>query len=70
VLGLADVLDSLLRGALLVAFTGFVVAARWLELRLTPPWRKVAGAAASVAMLIIAFILVFYREANITLSAD
>jgi hypothetical protein len=69
VLGLADFLDSLLRGAM-GAFTGLLVAARWLELRLTPPWRKVAGAAASVAMLIIAFILVFYREANVVLSAD
>jgi copper resistance protein D len=52
------------------AFTGLLVAARWLELGLTPPWRKVAGAGASVAMLIIAFILAFYREANVVLSAD
>jgi copper resistance protein D len=52
------------------AFTGLLVAARWLELGLTPPWRKVAGAGASVAMLIIAFILAFYREANVVLSVD
>ncbi len=52
------------------AFTGLLVAARWLELRLAPPGRRVAGAAASVAMLIIAFILVFYQEANVALGAD
>ncbi len=52
------------------AVTGLLVTARWLELRLTPPLHKVAGAAASVAMLIIAFILVLYREANVVLSAD
>jgi len=52
------------------AFAGLMVAARWLELRLAPPWRRVAGAAASIAMLIIAFILVFYQEANVVIAAD
>jgi putative copper resistance protein D len=49
------------------AFAGLMVAARWLELRLRPPARQVAGAAASVAMLAIALILLFYREANVVL---
>jgi putative copper resistance protein D len=52
------------------ALAGLMVAARWLELRLTPSGRRVAGAAASVAMLMIAFILVFYREANVVVPAD
>ena len=52
------------------AFAGLMVAAPGSSCRLTPPGRRVAGAAASVAMLIIAFILVFYREANVVLSAD
>ena len=50
------------------AFAAFLVAARWLELGLTPPWRRVAGVAASASMLAIALILIFYREANIVLS--
>ena len=49
------------------AFAGLMVAARWLELRMVPPARRIAGAAASAAMLIIALILVFYREANVVL---
>jgi len=44
-----------------------MVAARWLELRLHPPAREVAGAAASAAMLAIALILLFYREANVVI---
>jgi putative copper resistance protein D len=49
------------------AFAGLMVVARWLELRMVPPSRRLAGAAASAAMLIIALILVFYREANVVL---
>jgi len=49
------------------AFAGLMVAARWLELRLHPPAREVAGAAASAAMLAIALILLFYREANVVI---
>jgi len=44
-----------------------LAAARWLELRLAPPAARWAGAAGSVAMLAIALILVFYREANVVL---
>ena len=50
------------------AFAAFLVAARWLELGLAPPWRRVAGVAASASMLAIALILIFYREANVVLS--
>jgi putative copper resistance protein D len=49
------------------AFAGLMVVARWLELRLVPPSGRLAGAAASAAMLIIALILVFYREANVVI---
>jgi copper resistance protein D len=52
------------------AFAGLMVAARWLELGLAPPWRRVAGAAVSASMLAIALILVFYREANVVLPPD
>jgi len=52
------------------ALAALLVAARWLELRLTPPATRVAGAAASAAMLLIALILVFYREANIVIPPD
>jgi putative copper resistance protein D len=52
------------------AFAGLMVAARWLELGLAPPWKRVAGAAASATMLAIALILVFYREANVVLPPD
>ena len=41
-----------------------LAAARWLELRLSPPGSRWAGAAVSAALLAIALILVFYREAN------
>ena len=44
-----------------------LAAARWLELRLTPPASRWAGVAASLAMVGIALVLVFYREANLTL---
>jgi len=52
------------------AFAGLMVAGRWLELGLAPPWNRVAGAAASASMLAIALILVFYREANVVLPPD
>jgi putative copper resistance protein D len=44
-----------------------LAAARWLELRLAPPASRVAGAASAVAMLLVALVLVFYREANVVL---
>src|SRR5262249_52089939 len=49
------------------ALAVLLVAARWLELRLAPPAARLAGAAASAAMLAIALILVFYREANLAI---
>jgi putative copper resistance protein D len=49
------------------AFAALMVTARWLELGLGAPWRRVAGIAAGASMLAIALVLVFYREANIVL---
>jgi putative copper resistance protein D len=50
------------------ALAAVLAAARWLELRLAPPAGRWAGVVASLAMLGIALVLVFYREANLTLS--
>ena len=47
-----------------------MVAGRWLELGLVPPWYRVAGAASSTSMLAIALILIFYRAANVVLPPD
>ena len=52
------------------ALAAFVAASRWLELRLAPPSAHRAGLAASAGMLLIALVLVFYREANILLPPD
>jgi len=52
------------------AFAAVVVTARWLELRLPGRTRALAGATASAAMLAIALILLFYREANIVLPPE
>ena len=52
------------------AFAGLMVTARWLELRMLGRTRRLAGAAASAAMLAIALILLFYREANIVLPPE
>jgi copper resistance protein D len=49
------------------ALAAVLVAARWLELRVSPPAGRFAGVAASLAMLMIALILLFYREANVVL---
>src|SRR5215475_4273970 len=49
------------------ALAGLLAAARWLDLRLPSPARKVAEAAAGMALLAIALILVFYREANLVI---
>jgi hypothetical protein len=46
------------------------VVGRWLELRLAPPAARLAGTAATVAMLMIALVLVFYREANVLIPPD
>jgi putative copper resistance protein D len=50
------------------ALGALMVTARWLELRLGPPGDRLAGAAAALAMLLVALVLLFYREANIVLS--
>ena len=52
------------------ALAALLAAARLLELRLGPPSSRLAGLAASAAMLMIALVLVFYREANIVLPPD
>jgi copper resistance protein D len=52
------------------AFAGLMVTARWLELRMLGRTRRLAGAAASAAMLAIALILLFYREANVVLPPE
>ncbi len=49
------------------ALAVLMACARLLELRLPPPGRQVAQAASTVAMLLIALVLVFYREANVVL---
>jgi copper resistance protein D len=48
------------------AGAALLAAARWLELRLPPPASRWAGVAASLAMVGIALVLIFYREANLT----
>ena len=48
------------------ALAALLAAARWLELQLGPPARRWAGIAASLAMVGIALVLIFYREANLT----
>ncbi len=50
-------------GALAVLMGG----ARLLELRLGAPVGRMAGTASAVAMLLLALVLVFYREANLVL---
>jgi len=44
------------------ALAAVIAVGRWLELRLAPPGARVAGAVAVLAMLMIALVLVFYRE--------
>jgi len=46
---------------------GLMAAARWLELRLDPAKGRVAGAVAAGAIVAIALVLVFYREANVAI---
>jgi copper resistance protein D len=48
------------------ALAALLAAGRWLELRLTPPASRWAGVAASLAMVAIALVLIFYREASLT----
>lgn len=52
------------------ALAVLLACGRLLELRLGSAVGRGAGVASSVAMLVIALILVFYREANIVIPAD
>jgi putative copper resistance protein D len=49
------------------ALAVLMACGRWLELKLTPPLSRIGGTASAVAMLAVALILVFYREANLVL---
>jgi putative copper resistance protein D len=51
------------------ALAALLAAARWLDLRLPGRGGRVAGMVADVALLAIALVLVFYREANVVLAA-
>jgi putative copper resistance protein D len=42
-----------------------MVVGRWMELRLPPAPARIAGAISTAAMLGVALVLVFYREANV-----
>jgi putative copper resistance protein D len=50
------------------ALAVLVACGRWLELRLPPPASNLAGRAAGLAMLLIALVLIFYREANVVIA--
>ena len=45
-----------------------LAAARLLELRVAGPLGRLGGTIAGTAMLLIAFVLMFYREANVVVS--
>jgi putative copper resistance protein D len=47
------------------ALAVLIACGRWLELRLAPRAGGTAGALSHVAMLLLALVLVFYREANV-----
>jgi putative copper resistance protein D len=47
-----------------------LACARLLELRLPPPASRVAGLVSILAMLLIALVLIFYREANVEVPVD
>jgi copper resistance protein D len=49
------------------ALAVIMAAGRWLELRLQSPLGRAAGTTATVAMLLIALVLIFYREANVAI---
>jgi putative copper resistance protein D len=52
------------------ALAVLLACGRWLELRLGSRDGRTAGALAHVAMLLIALVLVFYREANVVVPSD
>ena len=47
-----------------------LAAARLLELRTTGSLRRAAGTVSGVSMLLIALVLIFYREANLVIPDD
>jgi putative copper resistance protein D len=49
------------------ALAVLLACGRWLELRSPPPAARLARVGAGVAMLCIALVLIFYREANVQL---
>jgi copper resistance protein D len=49
------------------ALGALMVTARWLELRLAPPGARMAAGAAALAMVFVALVLLFYREANVVI---
>ena len=52
------------------ALAVLLACGRLLELRLAGPLSRVAGVGSTVAMLLIALILIFYREANIVIPKE
>ena len=52
------------------ALAVLLACGRLLELRLAGPLGRVAGVGSTVAMLLIAFVLIFYREANIVIPKE
>ena len=52
------------------ALAVLLACGRLLELRLAGPLGRVAGVGSTVAMLLIAFVLIFYREANIVIPRE
>ena len=47
------------------ALGALMVTAQWLEARLAPAGARLASGAAALAMLLVALVLLFYREANV-----
>lgn len=52
------------------ALAVLMACGRWLELRVGPPLGRAGGAASAVAMLLLALVLVFYREANVVVALE
>jgi putative copper resistance protein D len=52
------------------ALAVLLACGRLLELRLTPPLGRVAGIGSTLAMLLIALVLLFYREANVVIPRE
>jgi putative copper resistance protein D len=52
------------------ALAVLLACGRLLELRLTQPLARVAGVGSTLAMLLIALVLLFYREANVVIPRE